>query len=107
MQESGYRLGAKGCHSGIDQENFPLYEKETRICSDFGISQIYYKTAKAFGFNIFKLLNDLDYSVAAGAQVLADFQKRYSHKELDWWTRYNASSKAKRSIYKTLVTRYL
>lgn len=103
MQESGYRLAAKGCHEGRNVADFTY----AKVCSDFGMSQIYFKTAQGFGFDIDRLLTDLDYSVEAGAIVLADFQKRYSHKELDWWTRYNASSRAKRNIYKTLVERYL
>lgn len=114
MQESGYRLGVSGCHKGLTdvtvkdgKRTLGTQTVEAEVCSDFGISQIYYKTAKGFGFDISRLLKELDYSVEAGAIVLADFQKRYSHKELDWWTRYNARSRAKRNIYKTLVTRYL
>ena len=80
---------------------------ESKICADFGMSQIYYKTANSFGFNINKLTTDLEYSVEAGAIVLADFRKRYANRELDWWTRYNASSRTKRNIYKQLVERYL
>ena len=71
------------------------------------MSQIYYKTARALKFDIDKLTTDLEYSVDAGAIVLADFRKRYSHKEVDWWTRYNASSTSKRAVYKGLVERYL
>lgn len=105
MQESRYTLSAKGCHKGIVQEG--LETKVVKICSDFGMSQIYYKTAQAFGFDLTRLTDDLEYSVEAGAIVLADFRKRYSHKEITWWTRYNASSKTKREIYKTLVMRFL
>lgn len=105
MQESGYKLAAMGCHKGIKQGS--LIQEEAKVCSDFGMSQIYYKTAEGFGFDLTKLINDLEYSVEAGAIVLADFRKRYSHRELDWWTRYNASSRTKRNIYKQLVERYL
>ena len=129
-QESGYKLSAQGCHKGLmasDRKqsscDIPLIQgtmldfeyktcldslkpKVVRICSDFGIGQIYYKTAKGFGFDIELLTTDLEYSIDAAAQVLADFKKRYSAREVDWWTRYNARSPIKRKIYKTLVKRY-
>lgn len=125
MQESGYTLSAKGCHSGIIQKDSEICnsdkyvadpimcsEPEVRVCTDFGISQIYYKTAKRFGFSLEKLTKDLEYSVESGAKVLTDFMKRYEAKDIDWWTRYNCGTKGstKRDtcqIYKRLVKRYL
>jgi len=116
MQESSYRLEAKGCHKGIRKRSVkeimveiypPPIAEEIEICSDFGIGQIYYKTAKSFGFDIYSLTTDLEYSIDAAAQVLSDFRKRYEARELYYWTRYNASSKIKRRIYKELVQRYL
>ncbi len=129
MRESRYSLKAKGCHSGIRQlkdreiqarlalcaleshperctKGIPVI-METRICSDFGMSQIYYKTARRYGFEIDRLTTDLKYSIEAGAKVLGDFRKRYAKREKDWWTRYNASSRVKRDIYKQLVERFL
>ncbi len=82
-------------------------EEETLVCSDYGIGQIHYKTVERFGFDVDKLTSDLSYSVEAGAIVLAGFRRMYAHKEVDWWTRYNASTPSKRSIYKTLVQNYL
>lgn len=102
MQESSYVLDAKGCYHGLIK-----LKKEAKVCTDFGISQIWYKTAKAFQFEISKLVSDLDYSVEAGAIVLADFKKRYAKSEEDWWTRYNSSIRSKRDIYKKLVERYM
>ena len=117
MQESSYQLEARGCHWGIEKidvydPNNPdtisfIAEKETKVCSDFGIGQIYYKTAKSFGFKMNKLTTDLKYSVDAAAQVLSDFRKRYESREIFYWTRYNASSKDKRKVYRKLVQRYL
>lgn len=78
-----------------------------RIIMDVGISQIFFKTAERYGFDLDKLTTDLEYSVMAGAQVLSDFKKKYGKKELLWWSRYNASSPAKRKIYQALVERYL
>jgi hypothetical protein len=43
---------------------------------------------------------DLEYSVKAGAIVLADFKRMYGEKEKDFWTRYNTSHPEKRQKYK-------
>lgn len=118
-QESGYKLEARGCHRGLVKNKIvtnqsavmtiappkPEYT-EVKVCADFGIGQIYYRTAKGFGFDLRLLTTDLNYSINAAATVLADFQKRYSAREVDWWTRYNARSRIKRKIYKQLVERY-
>jgi len=96
-QESNYRLSAKRC--------------ERRRCLDFGISQIYKRTAKAYKFDLKKLTTDLKYSIEAGAIVLSDFKKRYGKREKYYWVRYNCGTK--RSIrrktcnkYKRLVKRW-
>lgn len=92
-QESMYRLNAKNC--------------KNNKCHDYGIAQINKKTIKHFNFDEQKLLTDLEYSIKAGAIVLANFKKLYGHKEKDFWTRYNASNPLKRKRYKELVIRYL
>lgn len=139
MQESGYSLKAKGCHKGLYLDNEfldkeiqkclnPTTEiglkkpnscleninpyKEKKVCTDFGISQIYYKTAEKFNFDIKKLNEDLKYSVEAGAIVLHNFMKKFRKKDPDWFTRYNCGTKSttKRDtcqIYKRLVERYM
>jgi soluble lytic murein transglycosylase-like protein len=101
-QESNFNLQAKGCHFGID-ENF----EEKTVCSDFGMSQIYIKTAKRYGFDIKRLTEDVGYSIECGAIVLKDIKKRYGEKENNYWSRYNALSKTKRELYEKLVGRYL
>jgi hypothetical protein len=141
-QESNYSLKAKGCHKGIQQpskkyietandvcqvgdsnvpesnikgclKSFPQMNSiEVKVCTDFGISQIYFKTAKRFGFDLNLLTTDLGYSVEAGAKVLHDFMERYEAKDNDWWVRYNCGSRGttKRDtcqIYKKLVERYM
>ena len=103
MQESSYKKGARGCHSGLDKET----GEEVTICADFGISMINYKTAKLYNFDLQKIMNDLEYGIEAGAIVLSGFKKRYSRREKDYWTRYNANNKTKRLIYKKLVERFL
>ena len=122
MAESSYRLNAKGCHWGIEKINVHSHkkpnkvvfviDKETKVCSDFGISQIYYKTAKAFKLDLDELLTNLEYSVEAGAIVLGDFKKRYGKRESDYWVRYNCGTKpsTKRATcrrYKERVEKYL
>jgi hypothetical protein len=126
MQESRYSLKAKGCHQGLRKlskieleyytdacDNVEECKKnipkliEDRVCADFGMSQIYYKTARRYKLDLSKLTTNTKYSIEAGAKVLRGFKKRYARKETDWWTRYNASSKIKRDIYKQLVERFL
>jgi len=80
---------------------------KSKVCADFGIGQIWFKTANTYKFDMERLLTDLEYSVEAGAIVLKDFMKRYSKREEFWWTRYNASSINKRKKYQRLVERYL
>ena len=139
-QESGYQLKAKGCHWGYNipsnkeiqqcidgkynkpYNNFFRNElkhkckkqltKETKICTDFGIAQLYYRTAKRYQLDIDLLTSDLEYSIEAGAIVLSGFMKKYEARENDWWVRYNCgnSGSVKRDtcqIYKKLVERYL
>ena len=129
MQESHYTLKTNGCHKGLilpkcDELKGPEsirakcrmkpneFVEEVKVCSDFGIAQIYYRTARKLDMDISKLTTDLEYSVEAGAIVLAGFMKRYEAKDNDWWVRYNCSTRSttKRDtcqIYKKLVNRYL
>lgn len=74
---------------------------------DYGISQINHNTARKFHLNKNKLLTDIDYSVEAGAIILADFKKRFSKREQDWWSRYNTSNPKLRKKYKNKVLRYM
>ena len=86
---------------------------EDIVYSDFGISQIHYKTIKRYNFDANLLISDLKYSVEAGAQVLRDFMKRFGNQDdPDWWTRYNCgyATTTKRATcqeYKTMVSRFL
>ena len=89
-QESQYRLEAVNTTTG-----------------DYGISQINYRTAAAYGLDIARLISDLEYSVEAGLIVLFDFKKRYAYKETDYWSRYNSSNRTKRDTYKKSVEGYI
>lgn len=88
-QESMFRLDAQQCYKGLADCG-----KIERVCQDFGIAQIHYKTAKAYGFSKQKLLTDREYSLKAGAKVLLYFKERYVKVEKErWWTRYNCGTK--------------
>lgn len=88
------------------QESKYILDSFNPDTKDHGISQINEKTAIAFGFDIHKLHTNLEYSVEAGAIVLADFRRMYGKKELDFWTRYNSSRPTQREIYKSLVAQF-
>lgn len=90
MQESSYNLEA--------------YNKKS---SDFGMSQINKRTARAFGFNTKKLTTDLKYSIEAGAIVLADFQRMYGKKDALWFTRYHHSKPSLRKKYLKNISRWM
>lgn len=105
-QESNFNMKAKGKRCGLTESL-----EEVCIFQDYGIGQIYYKTARSYKFDLLLVLTDLDYSVKTSAIVLKDFQKRFAKKDKDWWTRYNCGNKTttKRDtcqIYKKLVERY-
>ena len=102
MQESSYRLAATNCRVGLDLSN-----STRKVCTDFGIGQIYHTTVTAFGMDVNRLTTDLEYSVEAAAIVLADFDRMYGHKESDYWTRYNTSKPSLRKAYKERVKRWL
>jgi len=102
MQESQYKQSAKGCVKGLDE-----YMDEVVVCSDYGITQINYRTARRYGFDIQRIMDDVEYAINCGAKILFDFKRRYAKIEKHWWTRYNASSPDKRTIYKHMVERFL
>ena len=114
MQESSYRINAKGCVTGLVSVSGSYGTKfqETKVCSDFGISMINYKTARKMKIDIRRLTVDLEYAVESGVLVLVAFQKRFGHREMDWWTRYNCGNKGTTNrttciTYRKLVERYL
>jgi len=103
-QESMYKLNTVATAVGLVKEESDWIV--TRISTDFGISQIHYRTTERYKFEIEKLTTDLDYAVDAGAKVLRDFKKSYSKTDNFWWTRYNAFNKDKRKEYRRKVERY-
>lgn len=112
MQESSYKLSAMNCSIGVEalkleKESQHLLLFEKKVCTDFGIGQIHFITAKRYGVDINRLLTDLTYSIKMSIIVLKDFKKRYYKKESDWWTRYNSSNTYKRELYRKKVLRWL
>lgn len=105
-QESGYSLKAKGRKCGYTK-------KGTKECvyTDYGISQIHWKSVELWKFDLTRLTTDLEYSIEAGAIILADVMKRFEKKDKEWYTRYNCGFRGstKRDtcqIYKRLIKRY-
>lgn len=134
-QESMYRLETKACTKGLrllslEEVHFfnslcesylnaskpEEYKKcvkgiedvaVDRVCQDFGIGQVNYRTARSYKFEVNKLTTDLEYSIKASSKVFADITRMYRHREpQDYYTRYNASNKAKRLIYKNRIKKY-
>lgn len=105
-QESRYKLNAMNCTKGIHKD----YMVPATVCTDFGISQIYFKNLARFDFEVGRLLNDLEYSVEAGAKVLYDLKKRIGHVK-DYWVSYNCGLKnlgrTSCQKYKKLVERFM
>lgn len=93
MQESNYKLSA--IRTICDKEDDDGDDTETATCfvTDYGISQINFKNVKRFHLNKYRLLNDLKYSVDAGAMILAEYS-RYQHREpVTYFCRYNQGTK--------------
>lgn len=135
-QESMYKLEAKACSKGVrllsleeihffnslcesylDDSKPEEYKNcvkgiedvaVDKVCQDFGIGQVNYKTARSYGFELNKLTTDLEYSIKASGKIFADISKMYKKREpQDYYTRYNAGNKAKRLIYKNRIKKYL
>lgn len=91
-QESNFNNNAKNCRNNI--------------CHDFGIAQINKHTAKAYNFDLKKIMKDPIYSIDCMGRVLHDLKKQYAKKDKLWWTYYNAVTWEKRLNYYLAVNRY-
>lgn len=112
MQESGYKLDSTNCIKGYLKKEEEITKIKAEVCQDFGISMINRYHIDRGAFEVERLLNDLEYSVEAGAIILADFMERYEARENDYWVRYNCGEKGSTKritckTYKKLVERYL
>ena len=108
MQESRYDLGATNCRTGFEHKALIKNKiKKVKVCFDFGMTQINASNVLKLDLDVVLLRSDIEYSLNAGAGILREIEKRYSHREVKWWSRYNASNKIKRRTYEELVERYL
>lgn len=121
MQESSYTLGARGCHWGLRKKTFlekhtspenPDNLIESKVCSDFGMSMINYKTALSLKLDINRLTTDMEYSINAGAKILSGFKKRFERRDAYWFLRYNCGNKGNTDRdtcqnYKRLIERFM
>ncbi len=105
FQESSYRLNCIATSVGLYKGN------RTVVGLDYGISQINWRNVLKLKLDVDRLTTDMVYSVNQGAIILANFKKRYAHKEKYWWVRYNCGTgsikKKTCNDYKTRVLRYL
>lgn len=116
MQESKYDNSAQGTRcggfykrelkKGIALKVWNSKKKVNCVVTDYGIAQIFITSVKNFKLNPIRLMTDKAYNIEAGAIILADFHRMY-HREVDYWTRYNASTRYKRDKYKKLVSQWL
>ena len=83
MTESGFKLHAM------------RYCRKSKRMTDYGIGQIHIYQIKRHGFDVDRLITDLDYSVNASAQILSWFHKKYAKKYKWWAARYNCGVKKK------------
>lgn len=110
MQESTYMLEAIHVYCGF---LLPDDEKESCVRTDFGIAQIHYKNLSRFKLDRNLLTADLDYSVDAGAKLLADYTRFQKKEPKTYYCRYNQGNKPFKDIkedclaYKSKVDRYL
>lgn len=88
--ESGYFVGAVNKRS-----------------NDFGLMQVNLYNIRAMGLSKERLLTDIEYSIDAGAQILAYFAKRYRKVEgSEWVCRYNIGTRAKKGALARICVRY-
>jgi len=59
---------------------------------DYGLMQINYKTAAAYGLDSTRLYTDDAYNADAGVRVLYDLKRRFKGKEQLWACRYNVGT---------------
>lgn len=93
MQESSFRVDAVNCNKDA--------------CYDFGLTQINIITARAYGFDVARILSEPAYAIDCMGKILYDMKTMYNKKEPNYWTRYNASNPIKRDIYFKKVSKYI
>lgn len=85
----------------FNEEERKFYK--VREATDFCMMQINKFNVINRGLDLDKLLNDPEYCIRQGFEILADFRHLESSDRY-WWTRYNASNPVAREIYRNYVT---
>ena len=107
FQESTFKLDAVRKVTGFVYDADSSSYKTMRVGSDFCMMQIHISNIKKMNLNVKKLLKNPRYCIENGVKILAKYKRRYSKKSSEWWTHYNAKTKAKQKIYLSKVSRHL
>lgn len=90
-QESSVQLDPQGCLEGAS-------------CKDFGIGQINWTVwGEELDLQRRRLLKDPVYALTISAKILKHYQLLFSHKEINWFSRYHSSTPHYRQLYEELV----
>jgi hypothetical protein len=107
FQESSFKHDAIRKVSGFVFDTDSNEYKKVKVGSDFCMMQIHISNINKMELSVEKLLNSPKYCIEAGAKVLSRYKGLYSKTQKNWWTHYNAKSKAKQNIYFNKVSRHL
>jgi hypothetical protein len=124
-QESGLRQ-INRVETGVDSECLALeanvcyrYDDECKkflaqtkcpmrsVVTDIGVFQIHVDTATHYGFNAYRLANDMEYQVDSHMKVLKKKLKACRHLGDEAWSCYHSATPRLRKKYLKLVERYL
>lgn len=101
MQESSFKLDAVRKVHGLTLEEEEY--SSAWVATDFCLMQINASNIKRMKLDASRLITDAEYCITAGALILNDSKSRFSKKEFDWFSRYNAVSNLHRTIYKNHI----
>jgi hypothetical protein len=107
FQESSFKTDAVRKVTGLVFDNESKKYKKVRVGSDFCMMQIHMININKMDLKVDKLLNSPSYCIETGAKILSRYKGLYGKKNENWWTHYNAKSKAKQNIYYNKVSRHL
>jgi hypothetical protein len=107
FQESSFKADAIRKVTGLVFDEDSNEYKKVRVGSDFCMMQIHLININKMDLKVDKLLNSPSYCIEAGAKILSRYKGLYGKKDKNWWTHYNAKTKAKQKIYFNKVTRHL
>lgn len=106
FQESGFNPKAIRKVTGLVEKEDGSFE-QVKVGSDFCLMQIHLINIKKKNLDVSKLLNDTNYCLETGAEILSEAREKFSKDDEFWWSYYNAKKKKKREIYASDVLRHL